>query len=83
MELDLITQGPGQGAALEMLAEAIELTAQENVNRGQFALQFRSAPREDWQRLKGAQKLVTRIVHLPAEEICDDVTIVPSVASAG
>lgn len=83
LELDLVTQGTGQNGALEMLAEAIEAVAKENARQGRFPLQFRAAPKEDWDRLRGAEQLCTRMLNLPvARELTDDVTIVSSVASA-
>jgi len=82
LELDLISQGDGQLHAIEMLAEAIQLVAEENLKNGRPPLDFRSAPADDWLRLRKAEPMkMTRILHISGE-LPDDVTIAPSLASA-
>lgn len=84
LEIDLVTQGNNQEHAMEMIAEAIEIVADDNVRNGGAPLLFRSAPKEDWERLRTAKPLnVTRMLHLDGS-FPDDVTLTPNVArSAG
>lgn len=81
LEIDLVTQGNDQGHALEMIAEAIETVAEDNVSRGGAPLLFRSAPKDDWERLRKATPLnITRIVHLDGK-FPDEVTLAPNVVA--
>lgn len=83
LELDLVTQGNSEKHALEMMAEAVELVAEENVRNGLPPLVFRSAPVADWNLLRSAEPMnITRILSLRWEP-SDEVTINPLVASAG
>ena len=74
LEIDLVTQGNSAPHALEMIAEAIEIVAKDNVARGRPAIEIRPAPAEDWARLAYAEDLATRLLHLPKSQ----ATIVPS-----
>jgi hypothetical protein len=80
LELDLISQGNSAPHALDMIAEAIEICAEENVKDGRPPLTFRSAPPEVWELASSAEEEVaTRIVHLPQAPVPDDVTLAPRV----
>lgn len=79
LEIDVISQGNSQEHAFEMMAEAIEIIAKDNVEHGGSPLFFRSAPKEDWDRLRDASPLnVARIVRLDVNgSFPDDVTLEP------
>ena len=82
LELDLVTQGNTAEHAVEMIAEAIELVAESNVWHGQPPLTFRSAPAEDWDRLRGAEEVATRLLRFDGSAFTDEVTLAPVVTRA-
>lgn len=77
LELDILSQGDSPGHAVESIAGAIEAVAMENVRDGKFPLEFCSAPKEDWDRLAGAEEVTVRLIRIPSTPISDDVTIAP------
>ena len=77
LELDLISQGNTPVHTLDMMAEAIQLCADENVREGRPPLAFRSAPSEIWEMAGTAEEVTTRILHLSPASLPDDVTLAP------
>ena len=82
LELDVVSQGNSASHALEMVAEAIELLAQDNVEHGRPALEPRPAPREVYDLLEGAERSdITRILRLPPHSSQSPVELASYVAA--
>lgn len=79
LELDMVSQGSSPPNALEMIAEAIEVTAQDNVQHGRPPLDFRAAPRDVWMKFAAADRstAVDRILRFASGPLTDEVTITP------
>ena len=83
LELDIVTQGDSAEDAVTMLDDALRTVAYENLRHGQPPFQFRSAPREDWERFRNGDALLTHLLQIEGEPFPDDVTIAPAVCRAG
>ena len=79
LETDIISQGNSVADALEMMAEAIELTAAQNVKMGRPAIVYQNAPTEVSMMFENAEDITTRILRIPSEPFKNEITISPHV----
>jgi len=83
LELDLISQGNDPQQALDMIADAIELMAEENIKHGRPPFTFRSAPPEAWELARGTEAAAERLIFIEAPIPGDgDITISPHIRRA-
>lgn len=83
LELDIMSLGNSAPHALDMLAEAIQLTAAENIKDGRPPLHFRSAPADVWDQFtESDDAAVVRILQIEDARVEDEVTITPHIARA-
>jgi len=75
LDLDLVSQGSSATHALEMIAEAVQLSVQWAIEEGRPPLEMRPAPAEEWDRFEKNKIAVTRILHLP--QMPSDVVLEP------
>ena len=82
LELDLVSQGNSPKHAEDMIAEAIEMCADENIRAGRPPFSFRAAPDEVWSMLETAEELAIRPLRISASRIPEDATLQPFVRRA-
>ncbi len=75
----MMSLGNSAPHALDMLAEAIELTAEDNVKEGRPPLLFRSAPMEAWAQYDEAEDAAVRVLRIiiNARQLEDEITLTP------
>ncbi len=81
LETDIITQGNSAPEALEMIAEAIEVIAIQNVSKGRPPIIFSNAPPEVFDMYKQAMDLATRILRIPADTVSNQITLSPHIVA--
>lgn len=82
LETDLVSQGNDPAHALEMMAEAIELVARHNIEKGRPPIVYRNAPVEVYRMFENAKDIATRILKIPSNCVQNEITLSPHVASA-
>lgn len=79
LETDIVTQGNSVADAIEMMAEAIELIAVQNVSKGRPPVVYSTAPVEVFEMFKHAEDLATRILRIPADSVSNQINLSPHV----
>jgi predicted RNase H-like HicB family nuclease len=82
LELDVVTQGDSAENAVQMLDDALNILAYENMKDGRPPFEFRSAPPEDWELYRRAEPIGTHLLRIKGDVFSDDVTLAPSVVRA-
>lgn len=84
LELDLMSQGSSAHEAINLLVEAISLSAQWAMEEGLPPLEMKSAPPEAWKLYHDTPhgSDLIRIIRLPSADDTD-VVIEPAIARAG
>jgi predicted RNase H-like HicB family nuclease len=82
LETDLVSQGNDPAHALEMIAEAIELVARQNIEKGRPPLVYRNAPVEVYRMFESAKDIATKILKISSNYVQNEITLSPHVARA-